>query len=196
MLRVVCEPQHRLYVHIDKKSNWSPARFKRELATITEPECTYGQVHVAKRHNIGWGKVNEVYPLMDCMQMVVEQQWSFDFLFPVSGQDFPLVDRQTLENRLAKVKGKSWFGRWQKLTNQNGRMWKNLKDKRVDCVDRRCTRMKLTPGGKHCYKGTPNYYLGRNMVQEFVDTCSGRDWIFSRASMIERGGQLMLMLLR
>jgi hypothetical protein len=66
MLHVVCMPHHEVYVHVDKKSEWSPEHFKEELAKV----CVFSRVHVSKKHDIGWGKVNEVYPFMDCIHKV------------------------------------------------------------------------------------------------------------------------------
>jgi hypothetical protein len=162
LLQKVCSPQHSVFVHIDIKAKGyqcqacTPELFKRQMLC----DC-FAHVHIEQLHSLNWGKVNELYPLIDALRRAHSQKWDFDYFFPVSGQDFPLISVQKIGEvfQNSQYPNMSWFGRYKHLHRGNKLLWQNNKSPLVRCADGQCTKMIGTPGGNPLYKGTPNFYL-------------------------------------
>lgn len=91
-------PETEFYVHIDAKSN------------IVHNIDHKDNVHVLdNRINVKWGHISQVEATLRLLQAAVGAEKHYDYLWLISGQDYPIVSNNEIASFLENNKGKNFI---------------------------------------------------------------------------------------
>lgn len=91
------------FIHIDKKTdNEIYHQIVRELSNFTN-------VYFLKRHKCYWGDFGHVLATIKGIQEVFDQNIYFDYMFLLTGQDYPIKSNAYIEKFLQENKGKEFI---------------------------------------------------------------------------------------
>jgi hypothetical protein len=91
------------FVHIDKKTdNKLYHQIVRELSN-------FPNVYFLKRHKCYWGDFGHVLATIKGIQEVFNKNISFDYMFLLTGQDYPIKSNAYIEKTLQENKGKEFI---------------------------------------------------------------------------------------
>ena len=89
-----------IYLHIDLKSNIENEIIKKENVHILPKENSY---------SVKWGGNEMILATLSLIKYVKNTKKEYDYIWLVSGQDFPLVDSNKISEVLEKNKGKNFI---------------------------------------------------------------------------------------
>jgi Core-2/I-Branching enzyme len=91
-------PQTRFVIHVS--INCEPGVYKALLSATKE----YPNVAFAKRTSVKWGNFDIIQALLNCIDVICSQNYDFDRVYILSGQDYPLQSNAVIEKTLANYK--------------------------------------------------------------------------------------------
>lgn len=87
----LCDPDFRIYVHLDRKCGLDPV--------LLHPRARQVEERVAVR----WGDVSQVQASLASLRQILAEVPQFDKVTFLSGQDFPLLPNAALKRELARL---------------------------------------------------------------------------------------------
>src|ERR1051326_1031374 len=90
------------FIHIDKRSD-----IKQFISLFSE--FPPGKIHFIKREVSRWGSIGCVKATLNGMKAVDEEKFDFDFLFFLSGQDYPIKSNSHIYDFLKRNRGKNFI---------------------------------------------------------------------------------------
>lgn len=89
-----------IYLHIDLKSNIEKKINKRKNVFILSKEQSY---------SVNWGGNEMILATLSLIKYVKQTNKEYDYIWLISGQDFPIVDSNKINEVLEKNKGKNFI---------------------------------------------------------------------------------------
>lgn len=81
------------YLHIDLKSNIRDSIIKKENVVILSKEESY---------SVKWGGNEMILATLGLIRKVKESEKKYDYIWLISGQDYPIISKDEIEKRLIK----------------------------------------------------------------------------------------------
>lgn len=106
LVKRIIDKENECFIHIDKRVNIK--LFLSEISNILTKEESQ-RVHFIKRRNTYWGHYNCVNATLDGLQMVVKSKNLFDYVYFLSGQDYPIKKNEQIYEFLKKNSNKSFM---------------------------------------------------------------------------------------
>jgi hypothetical protein len=91
------------FVHVDKKTN------ELDYARIARPFANSPHVHFLDRHRCDWGGFGHVKATIKGLAEIERQGFEPDYVFLLTGQDYPIVTNAAIKEFLAQGNGASFL---------------------------------------------------------------------------------------
>lgn len=169
LVRQLCDPDFRVYVHLDRKSALDPAQLHPTARLVCE------------RVAVRWGDVSQVESVLASVRQILLEVPDFDKLILISAQDFPLLPNQLLKAELARMRGyelietapiaaSGWrvMHRYAYFHRDSGRLAERLACVAANRALRLLGRTRHLPDGFVPYGGSCWWTLSRNCVRELL----------------------------
>jgi len=103
LLRVLYRSHHYYYIHVDTRRDY----LNRELSKLIG---RFGNIRIdTTRHSTIWGGASLLTMLLDAMQeLLVMDDWQWDYFLNLSESDYPIKSVEELEAFLTEYKGKNF----------------------------------------------------------------------------------------
>ncbi len=169
LVRQLCDPDFRVYVHLDRKSALDPAQLHPTARLVRE------------RVAVRWGDVSQVESVLASVRQILLEVPDFDKLIFISAQDFPLLPNHLLKAELARMRGyelietapiaaSGWrvMHRYAYFHRDSGRLAERLACVAANRALRLLGRTRHLPDGFVPYGGSCWWTLSRNCVRELL----------------------------
>ncbi|AWL03978.1 beta-1,6-N-acetylglucosaminyltransferase [Massilia oculi] len=169
LVRQLCDPDFRVYVHLDRKSALDPAQLHPTARLVRE------------RVAVRWGDVSQVESVLASVRQILLEVPDFDKLIFISAQDFPLLPNHLLKAELARMRGyelietapiaaSGWrvMHRYAYFHRDSGRLAERLACVVANRALRLLGRTRHLPDGFVPYGGSCWWTLSRNCVRELL----------------------------
>lgn len=93
----------RFLIHVDQKTD---PRIYQQLVTDLKP---FPNVHFLKRHRCHWGDFGHVQATIKGLNTLFTQNWDFDYIILLTGQDYPLKSPAQIHQFLQEGRGNSYM---------------------------------------------------------------------------------------
>jgi hypothetical protein len=106
LLRAISLPESVCVLHYDRRAP------HREQLNIDQLTHRFPGLQVLPSRRVNWGRFSQMQVQLDMMKTAMDASSQWTHLFTISGQDFPLVSAEAMENELAGQKDQSfvsWF---------------------------------------------------------------------------------------
>jgi hypothetical protein len=119
LVNILNNKDSHFFIHFDGRSKVPMEEVKQWL--FSSPNVHF----VPRRHKCRWGQFSLVRATMTCIETLLTSGIEFDYVFLLSGQDYPIKNLSYIESFLKKNQGKqfiTWFSLEQEneLTHQSG----------------------------------------------------------------------------
>src|SRR5690242_6723720 len=100
-------PTSMFLVHVDRRTN------KKEYEQMVSGVDQLANVIFLKRHNCHWGDFGHVRASLKGLALLCENKIDFDYLFLLTGQDYPIKSNACISSFLASRKGKEFISHYE-----------------------------------------------------------------------------------
>ena len=113
LLNVLDGEEVDFYIHLDKKSSIMP-KIKAGTNIYMLPE--------EKRINISWGDISMILATKNLLEVIFDADRVYDYVWLISGQDFPIKSKDEIVKYLEENKGKNYI----EIIGKNDSCYKRL----------------------------------------------------------------------
>lgn len=100
MIDLLNDEKNAFFIHIDKKSSIEDKLKKADNIFILSPE---------KRIDILWGDISMIQATYNLLESVFQSKRKFDYVWLISGQDFPIKNKDAINQYLESNQGKNFI---------------------------------------------------------------------------------------
>ena len=97
LIRALQHPLVDIYLHVDKKSNL-------DLSLLPS-----GVSMIRRNVEVGWRLYSQVQAIINSLEQILEEQQEFDYLYYISGQDYPVLPVSEMIATLALTPGRQYI---------------------------------------------------------------------------------------
>lgn len=102
--KILSDNDFLIVIHYDAKAPESEIKILREMKEIDESRLKF-----AKRVDIRWGEWSMMEAVLNCLEVMFESDWEFDYVYLISAADYPIQPLTYLKSYLADNNGKEFI---------------------------------------------------------------------------------------